>query len=106
MTLVFDDGTSYVLTKAVVVGRDPCCDDEHQGAAKLPIIDPSFSVSKTHMALSPKAGAVMVEDLHSTNGTYVRAADGGLSGVFPGRCLIVGNGSTIHFGDRTLRVGE
>ena len=60
MTLVFDDGTSYVLTQAVVVGRDPCCDDEHQGAAKLPIIDPSFSVSKTHMALSPKAGAVMV----------------------------------------------
>lgn len=106
MTLVFDDGTSYVLEQAVVVGRNPCCDDDHREATRLQIVDPSMSVSKTHMALAPKAGAVLVEDLHSTNGTYVTTADGHTSSVLPGRCLIVGHGSTIYFGDRVVQVGE
>ncbi|MFT3944024.1 MAG: RDD family protein [Ancrocorticia sp.] len=106
ITLMLDDGTSHVLERPVVVGRDPSCDDAHQGAVKLPVADTSLSVSKTHMALSLKAGAVLVEDLHSTNGTYVRTADGGIFSVVPGRCLIVGSGSTIHFGDRILQVEE
>lgn len=106
VTLVFDDGTSYVLEQGVVVGRDPQCDSSHQGAIRLQVDDPSLSVSKTHMALALKAGALLVEDLHSTNGTQVTTPEGQTSDVLPGSPIIVARGALIHFGDRSVRVSE
>ena len=106
VTLVFDDGTSYVLEQGAVVGRDPQCDSFHQGAIRLQVDDPSLSVSKTHMALALKAGAVLVEDLYSTNGTQVTTPEGETSDVLPGSPIIVARGALIHFGDRSVRVSE
>ena len=106
VTLVFDDGTSYVLEQGAVVGRDPQCDSFHRGAIRLQVDDPSLSVSKTHMALALKAGAVLVEDLYSTNGTQVTTPEGETSDVLPGSPIIVARGALIHFGDRSVRVSE
>ena len=106
VTLVFDDGTSFVLEQDVVVGRDPQCDISHQGAIRLQVDDPSLSVSKTHMALALKAGALLVEDLYSTNGTQVTTPEGQTSDVLAGSPVIVARGTLIQFGDRSVRVGE
>lgn len=105
LQLTFDDGNTYVLAGSTVLGRDPRIDGGHADAAQLQIIDKDMSVSKTHLVLSLRAGAVLVEDLHSTNGTWVSTPDGTTSAVLPGTPALAMPGSTIHFGDRTLRVG-
>ncbi len=58
------------------------------------------------MALALKAGAVLVEDLYSTNGTQVTTPEGETSDVLPGSPIIVARGALIHFGDRSVRVSE
>lgn len=104
--LAFDDGTQHHLVGTGVLGRDPVPDAAHVGAERIPVHDPGRSISKTHLALSVKAGAVLVEDLHSTNGTSVRSPEGVSTSVLPGAPLLVGPGSTIRFGDRSVVVGE
>ena len=104
--LTFDDGVAYLLQADTVIGRDPQAGNQHVFAKTLQIVDPAMSVSKTHMALSLKAGAVLVEDLYSTNGTWVVTPFGNPIAVLPEAPFLAMVGSTIHFGDRTVRVGD
>ena len=46
-----------------IIGRDPKCD--------YVISDPKKRVSRQHMAVSSLNGAIYLEDLNSTNGTFV-----------------------------------
>ena len=104
--LTFDDGVAYLLQGDTVIGRDPQAGNQHAFAKTLQIVDPAMSVSKTHMALSLKTDAVLVEDLYSTNGTWVVTSFGNPIAVLPEAPCLAMVGSTIHFGDRTVRVGD
>lgn len=105
LRLTFDDGTQHHLVGTGLVGRDPAPDATHSGAERIPLHDPARSISKTHLALTVQSGAVLVEDLHSTNGTRVESPEGAITSVLPGAPLLASVGSTIHFGDRSVVIG-
>lgn len=105
LRLTFDDGTQHHLVGTGLVGRDPAPDAAHSGAERIPLHDPARSISKTHLALTVQSGAVLVEDLHSTNGTRVEGPEGSSTSVLPGAPLLASVGSTIHFGDRSVVIG-
>lgn len=103
--LSFDDGTHHHLLGSAVLGRDPVADATHGAAERIPVHDPDRSISKTHVALTVQSGAVVVEDLHSTNGTRVQNPDGSSVSVLPGASVMAAVGSVVHFGNRTVAIG-
>ena len=58
-------GASFGVTTDVKIGRSPSCE--------ISIPDDTF-VSYTHARLFPYDGLTWVEDLNSTNGTYLNGA--------------------------------
>ena len=74
----------------VVVGRDP-------SASSHVVVDPS--VSRRHARLSVEDGELCVEDLGSTNGTYLNGRR-----LEPGRHARVADGDELELGSVRLRV--
>lgn len=73
---------------SVVIGRTPLRPGSlpPEKAKRLSIPDPERSMSKRHMLLSlDRQGVASVEDLHSTNGTYVVRSDNRLIRLPSGR---------------------
>ena len=70
----------------------------------MPIVDPAKSLSKTHAQLEASPGVVVVTDLHSTNGTKVRTADGAEITLAPGVGHRVTGDAEISFGDYVVRL--
>ncbi|MDO4783621.1 MAG: RDD family protein [Propionibacteriaceae bacterium] len=103
--LTFDDGTVRYVRTSVVIGRDPVPDAEHPGAQRVPVRDPERTISKTHAVLTVHGDSVVVEDLNSTNGTVVVAPNGERSAALPGTPIWAGAGSTVEFGERSVRIG-
>lgn len=51
----------FIIDKKIIIGRDPGCD--------IPLaLD---YLSRNHVSLEPKSGKLFIEDLNSSNGTYV-----------------------------------
>jgi len=101
--LVFDTGERVDVVGDGLVGRSPAAEDgvEHVVA----IDDPERSISKVHLAFGPTPdGGLWVTDRGSTNGT-VLVAPGGSGVVLPPRARVGAPvGSTIRFGQRSVRV--
>jgi predicted component of type VI protein secretion system len=57
-------GTEYNINKTVIVGRDPGCDITIAGT----------HLSRKHAQISPQAGGLKIQDLNSSNGTYVNGS--------------------------------
>lgn len=74
--LHFPDGSSAVVGRGLLLGRDPVAQQAHPAAEPVRIHDVARSVSKTHAFVSWERGHVWVRDLHSTNGTAVVDDDG------------------------------
>ena len=68
--LHFDSGQRIQLTGPVVLGRSPA---RGRRCPATRVIDPDFSISKTHVLLRPVAGGLEVIDQGSTNGTAIVA---------------------------------
>lgn len=100
--LVLDTGERVEVNGAVVLGRDPA---GVGGGRRVPIVDDSASVSKTHLTLRPVDGGVEVVDQHSTNGTAI-THDAVERLLEPGVPAIAQAGDTIGFGDRTAVVAR
>ena len=80
-----DAGREWRLTDALVVGR--------AGDADVVLADPT--VSRHHAALTPQGETAVVEDLQSSNGTYV-------NGEQVGQPRRVGAGDIIGLGGSTM----
>lgn len=104
--LNFDDGSHHFLVGKALVGRSPEADDAHEGAHLISISDPGRSISKLHMCLSVQAGAVLVEDMKSLNGTTVVTPEGTTLAVIPGAPVLAPVGSTVYYGDRSVKIGD
>ena len=65
------DGSVVLIDGPTAFGRNPVQPPGHPNARLVPVEDPGRSVSKTHAVLTPQPGGVLVEDLHSTNGTSI-----------------------------------
>ena len=70
----------------------------------FPASEKDFTIVNKNIGGS--TGAVLVEDLYSTNGTWVVTPFGNPIAVLPEAPFLAMVGSTIHFGDRTVRVGD
>lgn len=86
-----------------LVGRNPQQDDG-EPAAFLRLEDPTRSVSKTHLELSPTGQGLRVTDLGSTNGSAVIAPDGTVQELRPGSPVTVSGGWVVQAGARRLTV--
>ncbi|WP_166845539.1 RDD family protein [Isoptericola sp. BMS4] len=86
-----------------LVGRNPQ-QDGGEPAAVLRLEDPTRSVSKTHLELSPTTGGLLVTDLGSTNGSAVIAPDGTVHELRPGAPVTVTGGWVLQAGARRLTV--
>ncbi|MDO4791640.1 MAG: RDD family protein [Buchananella hordeovulneris] len=104
--LVAEDGSSVTLTGPIVVGRAPVAGPNRPGTREVAMADPDRSISKTHAFLNPTAGGVVVEDLHSTNGTSIIPAGGLEQPLSPGVPVVAPFGAVIKCGDRKLVVHE
>lgn len=100
--ILLDTGQQVVLGGTVLLGRDPVAVPPWTGAVLVPV--PDYSVSKTHVALRLEGSRVLVHDLGSTNGTVVVSPGGSVTVAVPGDVLEAPAGSTVRFGDRSLRV--
>lgn len=101
--LAFDTGERVDVVGDGLVGRSPSAEAgvEHVVA----IDDPERSISKVHLAFGPTPdGGLWVTDRGSTNGT-VLVAPGGSGVVLPAGARVGAPvGSTIRFGQRSVRV--
>lgn len=71
--LVFDDGSTFALDQAYVLGRRP---ERHElvqsGQARpLTVVDPDTVLSGAHASIRVQDGQVYLQDLGSLNGTHV-----------------------------------
>lgn len=102
--LRLDTGDVINVTSAVVLGRNPVPAGMWAQADVVPVVDPNFSISKTHLAVRVDGQYMFVTDLGSTNGTSVVAPDGSRTHVLAGAMVPVTKGYSIVFGDRRLEV--
>ena len=102
--LRLDTGDVINVTTAVVLGRNPVPAGMWAQADVVPVADPNFSISKTHLAVRVDGQYMFVTDLGSTNGTSVVAPDGSRTHVLAGAMVPVAKGYSIVFGDRRLEV--
>lgn len=66
--------------------------------------DPGRLVSKNHLAVRCRDGALWLEDLSSTNGTVVAHGSSGEILVRPGSPVRLLPGSVVTFGDHQFEV--
>jgi hypothetical protein len=101
--VVFDTGEQVRLDEPVIVGRAPARQPDEPGRL-LPINDPDFSISKTHLAVGADSDGPWVMDRHSLNGTAIVRSEGEIA-CPPGERVLVALGDTVYFGNRrfTLR---
>lgn len=94
-------GTTLPLDGVTIVGRNPDA-SRHAGAiVRLP--GNPTTVSKSHAALEPAAGGVLVTDLGSTNGTSYQTPDGVVP-IRPGVPTLVPAGSVLTLGTERLEI--
>lgn len=74
--LVVDDGTTYSLNADLVIGREPTTHDDVIAGTALPmaLTDDTLSLSRRHARIVLDDWSVAVQDLHSSNGTFLSRA--------------------------------
>ncbi|MEJ3404181.1 FHA domain-containing protein [Rathayibacter sp. YIM 133350] len=87
------DGQNVAVEGRLVLGRRPVAPEESPDAVPVAVSDPARSVSKTHALIEVRDGALVVTDLHSTNGVTVadeEIASGLGVGLVPGALIRLG----------------
>lgn len=102
--LVLEDGRRIPITVPLLLGRDPAPRSEHPDALVVPVADARRSVSKTHALLLVRGGRLLVQDLGSTNGTWLVRADGRVAEAPSGQPAEVPADARIELGECPLRV--
>jgi hypothetical protein len=80
--LQFSTGESFTVYGTGLIGRNPRPEPAEYFDQLIRVVDPSRSVSKTHLEFGQESGAFWIKDRYSGNGTIVREPD-----VAPVRCL-------------------
>lgn len=104
VSLVLDSGETIDVTGGgTLIGRAPTAGPADAGLTLSPVVDPSMSVSKTHLAVLIGDGVVVVVDRGSTNGSAL--IRGGVERpLAAGEKAPLEPGDTIRFGDRLAQV--
>jgi len=103
--LVVDDGSAIVLHGGCVFGREPeRSEPARRGATPIRLADHSGQMSRAHAEIRLVGWEVMVVDLGSTNGTFVRLpGDHQPRRLNPGTAMTLIPGAELKIGGRTLK---
>lgn len=91
-------GESVSLENPVIVGRAPSAEGRGHGTQTLRVPSPSLDISRNHLFIELRDGAVQVTD-ESTNGTLVRRPGQDPQPIGHGRAVTVEPGSVLDLGD-------
>lgn len=103
-SLNLGSGIDVVVANAAFVGRNPAATSDFSAAQLVSVTDPAKSVSKTHALFEVDDGVLYVQDLDSTNGTFVTPVDAPEICAEPGSRIAVLPGSTVELGDFPIKV--
>jgi len=98
--LQFSTGESVTVFGTGLLGRNPVAEPGEYFDHFVPIVDPSKSVSKTHLEFGQTAGAFWINDRFSGNGTGYRPPDGVRIRCEPGKRYLVTRGSRVDIGEQ------
>ncbi|MEO6944935.1 MAG: FHA domain-containing protein [Lacisediminihabitans sp.] len=98
--LQFSTGESFTVYGNGLIGRNPKPEPSEYFDHLVRVLDPSRSVSKTHLEFGQEAGAFWIKDRFSGNGSTVREPEGD-----PVRCLAdrryrVVRGTRVEIGEQ------
>lgn len=103
VVLRWDDGVTHEVTGTALFGRNPARED---AASVIAVADTTRSLSKTHFELIAEPGGVFLVDRHSTNGTFIGAADANPRQASPGERVALQIGDLVTIGDRSFTLEE
>ena len=98
--LQFSTGESFTVTGSGLIGRNPRAEPGEYFDQIVRIIDPSRSVSKTHLEFGQEDGGFWVKDRFSGNGTVVRAPESSPQRCHPDRRYRLVRGSRVDMGEQ------
>lgn len=98
--LQFSTGESVTVFGSGLVGRNPQAEPGESFDTTVWVIDPTRSVSKTHLEFGQTGGRFWVNDRFSGNGSIVREPDAAPARCSPGRRQLVARGSRIDMGEQ------
>lgn len=103
--LALPQGEQLLIERSTLIGRDPAVNSQWPDAELLSVVDPGKTVSKTHAAVQlTEGGALLVHDLDSTNGVYVRQVNGDEADVLPGEPQLLEPGAELVLGEYVIAV--
>jgi hypothetical protein len=103
--IVLDDGSTFSLDSAYVVGRSPeSAEDVRTGRARpLVLSDEQSLISRAHVRLGLHDWDVVVTDLGSANGTSLwNPGDPEWTRLQPNQGVVLGGGGRLTLGRRTM----
>ncbi len=101
----FDDGTSYTIKWDTVVGRNPELDERVVSgtAAGLALGDNEAAVSRRHLLLELREWDLLVSDLGTANGTFVRTRNQAEPRrLASGEKVVISHADEVFLGDRSF----
>lgn len=98
--LQFSTGESFTVYGTGLIGRNPQPEPGEYFDQLVRVLDPSRSVSKTHLEFGQEAGGFWVKDRYSGNGTIVREPDSRPIRCHPERRYRLVRGSRVDLGEQ------
>lgn len=102
--LVFDDESVILVHGDGIIGRAPEPIAERPDLMLVPLDDPVRQLSKSHLAFGVDARGLWIEDLGSSNGTYVTRIDGVEREIERSARTDLGVGDRVRIGGRAFQV--
>jgi hypothetical protein len=98
--LQFSTGESVAVFGTGLIGRNPLAEPGEYFDQVVRMLDPTRSVSKTHLEFGQEVGAFWVRDRYSGNGTVVREPDRAPFRCDPGKRYLLARGSRVDVGEQ------
>ncbi|MCU1413252.1 MAG: hypothetical protein JWN80_592 [Microbacteriaceae bacterium] len=98
--LQFSTGESSTVYGTGLIGRNPVPEPGEYFDQVVAVIDPSRSVSKTHLEFGQEGGAFWVMDRYSGNGTILREPDAQAVRCQPERRYVIARGTRVEIGEQ------
>lgn len=98
--LQFSTGESFTVYGSGLVGRNPHPEPAEYFDHIVRVVDPSRSVSKTHLEFGQETGVFWVKDRFSANGSIVREPEGDPVRCQPERRYRVVRGTRVEIGEQ------
>lgn len=98
--LQFSTGESFTVYGNGLVGRNPQPEPAEYFDHVVRVLDPSRSVSKTHLEFGQEAGAFWIKDRFSANGSIIREPESDPVRCLPDRRYRLVRGTRVEIGEQ------